>query len=242
MPQRQRHRGPHPEDARLFAPKWHAVLRAAVADLSYLLSRDYAAQGALKMVGDHYQLHARQRQALLRTACSDASLRRRGACRAPTETLRGAVVDIDGYNLLITIESALGGGVLLRGRDGCVRDLASMHGSYRKVEETVAAIGVIGEGLSALGVARACWRLDAPVSNSGRLKALLRHEADAKGWCWEVELANGVDKLLSESKDIVITSDGWILDRAARWANAIDPMLAAVGATTRVLDLGDMVR
>ena len=47
---------------------------------------------------------------------------------------------IDGYNALTTIESALSGSVILRARDGCYRDMASMHGTYRKVQETVPAI------------------------------------------------------------------------------------------------------
>src|SRR6266404_1471952 len=43
---------------------------------------------------------------------------------------------IDGFNLILTLESALGGGVMLVGRDGCYRDMASVHGTYRRVEET----------------------------------------------------------------------------------------------------------
>jgi hypothetical protein len=52
---------------------------------------------------------------------------------------------IDGYNVLTSIEAALSGGVILRARDGCYRDMASMHGSYRKVEETISAIHILGE-------------------------------------------------------------------------------------------------
>ena len=50
---------------------------------------------------------------------------------------------IDGYNVLTTIEAALAGAVIIAGRDGCYRDMASMHGSYRKVEETSPAIELI---------------------------------------------------------------------------------------------------
>ncbi len=238
MPQRQSHRGPHPEDGRLFEPRWIPVLRAAVADFSFLLTRGYAEQAASKLVGDHYQLHARQRRALLHAACPDTSLHRRAATCVSTSALGGTVADVDGYNLLITMESALGGGVLFRGRDGCVRDLASIHGSYRKVDETLTAVQHIGEGLAALGVELVRWRLDAPVSNSGRLKILLLHKAEENGWSWEVEVSNNVDRMLSESTDIVVTSDGWILDRVARWSNVTDALLARVDAMSRVVDLG----
>src|SRR5688500_10446127 len=52
MPDHRSHRGPHPEDAGLFAPAVHPTLRSAVADLSWLLTRGYADPSALKLVGD----------------------------------------------------------------------------------------------------------------------------------------------------------------------------------------------
>ena len=77
---------------------------------------------------------------------------------------------LDGYNVLTTIEAALSGGVVLACRDGCYRDMASIHGTYRKVEETPPALMLIGKIAAELGVASCLWYLDSPVSNSGRLK------------------------------------------------------------------------
>ena len=70
MPDRRTHRGPHPEDHRLFNASSLPSLRAATSDLSFLLGRSYAMGSALKVVGDRYQLTARQRGAVLRSACS----------------------------------------------------------------------------------------------------------------------------------------------------------------------------
>ncbi|HEO70156.1 MAG TPA: DUF434 domain-containing protein, partial [Candidatus Hydrogenedentes bacterium] len=42
MPDTRRHRGKHPQDETLFNDAWLPVLRDAVADLSYLLTRGYA--------------------------------------------------------------------------------------------------------------------------------------------------------------------------------------------------------
>ncbi len=58
MPDRRKHRGPHPEDRRLFAPEALPRLRAAAGDLSWLLSRGYAPESSLKLVGDRYALAA----------------------------------------------------------------------------------------------------------------------------------------------------------------------------------------
>ncbi len=239
MGQRQSHRGRHPEDARLFAAKWVPALRDAVADLSFLLSRGYSEKAALKVVGDHYQLALRQRRAILGGACSDTSLERRNAHRITAADLCGQSLTVDGYNALITAESALAGGVLLKGRDGCIRDLASIHGSYRKVEETLPAIAMIGMLLEKLHVGEVTWYFDAPVSNSGKLKALLGEEAARHDWPWAVRLANNLDKLLAASPSIVVTADGWILDRAARWVNLTARIASGIHPPPEVIDLGE---
>lgn len=61
MPDRCKHRGPHPADRDLFAPPQHAALAQAVADLSWLLGRGYGEVAAIDLVGDRYGLRARQR-------------------------------------------------------------------------------------------------------------------------------------------------------------------------------------
>ena len=218
-PSKQLHRGRHPEDDRLFSGKFIPVLRSAVADLSWLQSRGYSDPAALKLVGDHYQLTVRQRLAVQRSSCSDASLALRRERAVSREAIRGKPVSIDGYNLLITLESAFSGGIVLWGRDSAVRDLASLHGSYRIVSETLPVIMMAGAGLEALGASKVHWLLDAPVSNSGRLATILRQEAKDSGLPWEVSVLPNPDPVLAESGDIVVSSDSWILDRAACWAN-----------------------
>jgi len=219
MPQRQSHRGKHPQDATLFGDRWLPVLRKAVADLSYLLTRGYSDAAALKLVGDHYQLHTRHRIALSRAACSDDAMARRKAHEAAARDIRGWRLVIDGYNVLISVESALSGGVLIRGRDGCIRDIAGIHGSYRKVAETLPALQLIGETLSRLGAAECTWYLDAPVSNSGKLASLMREQAVGHGWPWTIEVEQNPDRILEASPEIVVTSDSIILNRAQRWVN-----------------------
>jgi len=239
MGQRQTHRGKHPEDARLFGPESIPVLRRAVSDLSYLLTRGYAPESASTTVGDHYQLAARQRVAVERCACSDTSrvLRRRSVVLAGA--VAGQAVRIDGYNLLICVESALSGGILLRGRDGCVRDMASVHGSYRRVEETLPALHAIGRTLECLGVVSAHWFFDSPVSNSARLKTLVEKEAADAGWTWEASLEHNPDKTLVAGTDIVITGDSWVLDRASRWFNLMDALLPGLDAPGEIVDLNE---
>lgn len=232
VPDTRKHRGPHPQDAELFGPQTWPVLSEAVAHLSWLLSHDYAERSALKLVGDRFQLTERQRVAVMRCACSDQSLQRRKQALIPGVRLAGQSVDLDGFNVLTTVEAALAGGVILCGRDGCCRDMASMHGSYRKVEETRPALVMIGGVLEELNTGECCWFLDRPVSNSGRLAAIIREIADERGWQWQARLENDVDPVLSKSSNVVASADSVVLDGCQHWYNlareVIDRRIRAV--------------
>lgn len=220
MPDSRGHRGAHPEDARLFAPEQWPALQRANADLTWLLDRGYAMRSSLALVGNRHELTQRQRLAVARCACAAGQRDRRREHEIPIGDIAGGELWIDGYNLLISIESALGGGVILCGRDACYRDLASLHGTYREVSETLPALRVIGEELARCGVRSCRWFLDRPVSNSGRLRDRMLELAMTSGWTWSVQLEFNPDQLLADSPAVVASSDSVVLDRCARWLNA----------------------
>jgi len=194
-------------------------MRQAVNDLSWLLTRGYASPSASKIVGDRYSLDARQRLAVGRCACSDESRAARQQREVQPAAVENGELWIDGYNALTTIESALSGGVVLAARDECYRDMASMHGTYRSVEETIPAIRLLGEVLANWNVSRCRWLFDQPVSNSGRLKATLQDIANENNWNWEAELVADPDPILCRATEVIATSDSHILDRTNRWLN-----------------------
>lgn len=237
MPDRRVHRGPHPEDERFFSAQALPQLQAATRDLCWLYNRGYAPASSLKLVGDRYELSQRQRIAVARCACSDAAQARRAGRRVETTALTGKMLLIDGYNVLTTIEAALAGGVILAARDGCCRDMASMHGSWRKVEETAPAIDLIGGFIEAARVSECLWYLDRPVSNSGRLRKLLVDRAAARGWAWRVELADDPDRELACASFPVVTADSAILDRCAAWVNLAAELIRSRIPTARIIDL-----
>jgi hypothetical protein len=139
---------------------------------------------------------------------------------------------------LITIEAALSGGVLLLGRDGCIRDLASIHGTYRKVEETVPALELIRSFTDQLKVSKVLWVLDSPVSNSGRLKGLILQVGTNAGIPWEVELARNPDAVLANTGMVGCTTDGPVLDACSRWTNLTTALIRRLLPAARVIDLG----
>ena len=236
-PDTRRHRGAHPADAELFAPGQLPRLRRAVAELGWLLTRGYNLTSALKLVGDRHGLRERQRLAVSRCACSEQNQKRRKEHSVAVEALRDQVVIVDGFNLIITVEAALSGGALLVGMDDCIRDLSSVHGSYRSVEETDRAIALIGASLQTLAPASVAWLLDKPVSNSGRLAAKLIDFATRAHWPWSVTVVFNPDAAIVASEAIAITSDSSILDRVERWVDFKTHLLANAAPGAWLVDL-----
>lgn len=237
MARHQTHRGLAPKDERLFADRQLPALHAAAADLCWLLDRGYAARSALELVGNRHNLTSRQRMAVSRYACSDEDVRRRERLRLEPVKLRGQELWLDGYNILTVLESALAGGLVILGRDGCCRDIAGIHRRYRKVTETNPALRLVGEAASTAGVSVCRWWLDKPVSNSGRLKTLILETAKTAGWNMEVELTFSPDHVLSHTDQIIATSDGIVLDRCQRWVNFAQIIIADRIPQVRLLDL-----
>ena len=155
----------------------------------------------------------------MRSACADASRQQRNAKMVSINQLADCDIEIDALNLLITLESALSGGVVLHARDGTYRDMASIHGSYRRVDQTAAAIRLAGEFLAEHRVRSVLWRIDRPVSNSGRLRATLEDLAHQYGWNWQSQLDDNPDSTLGNQYDLVVSADAPVLDRVQRWAN-----------------------
>lgn len=242
----------------LFAPEQIPRLREAMADFSMLLTKGYAPKSALSLVGDRFSLTQRQRLAVMRGSCSDRQRQSRLDRLVPVDALAGRTIAIDGYNLLITIEAAMSGGLIFKGRDGCFRDLASIHGTYRKVEETVPAVRLIGDFLAQIRVVHALWLLDSPVSNSGRLKTLLGQLAAENHWPWEVRLTISPDAELrsqitvdgsrltagqqpatnnQQLPAIVVSTDSVILDAGPPWTNLAAEIIMQRLPATMVVDL-----
>ncbi len=219
VPDTRRHRGPHPQDADLFSKEVHETLRQAVGDLSWLRTRGYAEPSALKLVGDRYQLRRRQRVAVSRCACPDQAMTERESRRMKPQALEGMVIELDGLNVLTTVEVALAGGVLLLGRDGCMRDMASFHGNYRLVRETERAVEVLLGVLDWMRPSEARIYIDRPVSNSGRLANTIRAAAKEHAVSVEVILYDRVDETLKASRGVVATADSAILDACSAWVN-----------------------
>ena len=200
-----------------------------MAELSWLLDRGYPKKAALKLVGDRHALRDRQRMAVQRCAASGADRELRRARQVESRALAGETLMVDGYNVLLTVEAALSGGVLLLGGDGVVRDLTSMSGHYRRMRSTRPALEAIAHSPPPRP-AVAAVALRSTDLEQRRLKQAIDTLVAEAAWPWQVELVASPDRELIASPAIVATADSGVLDRCGRWFNLAREVVREIGA------------
>lgn len=221
-----RNRGKNTGDDNLFgSEKQISKLKLAVQDMQYLLTKGYAEKASSELVGNRYRLKTRQIQALRGASASDIQIHDRKLKQLSTSDLKDKTIYLDGFNVLILLESLLSEAYIFEGADGCFRDLSGVHGTYKRVNQTLKAIELVAEFFQKNLVQKLVWVFDQPVSNSGRIKQIILDFALENKLNWEAELQYNPDKFLAESSEIIISSDAWILDHCKEWFNVIEYLI-----------------
>lgn len=220
-------RGYSPYNQRDFTGLALETMKRSAEDLSFLLNRGYPTKGASTFIGNHYLLSERQRIALTRIFSSEKNIATRIENQKNPETLADETVNIDGFNQIITLEVAQSGSPVFRCMDGTFRDLAGLRGTYRLIDKTNTAIRLIISELKKLFIKRAVFWLDAPVSNSGRLKTRIAEIAEEEQFEVGIEIVNNVDKILYDLSN-VISSDSVILNHCPSWFNLSEGVLPSI--------------
>lgn len=222
-------RGFVPNDIKEFSGIQLEHLQEAAKDTQYLLERGYAVKNVTTFIGNRYMFSERQRLALARSVSPRTDIQKRQEKRIEKEA-KGMTVHIDGFNTIISLEVALSGSVLLQCSDGTIRDLAGLRGTYRIIDKTEQAVRLIFDRLQELGIREAVFYLDAPVSNSGRLKSLILQMAEAYTFAVSVQIINDVDRVL-EKLPGVISGDAIILNKCESWINLVSAIVAELPET-----------
>ena len=207
-------RGYVPEDERNFSATAVETMRTATRHINYLINEGYDLKPASTFVGNHFLLSERQRLAIVRSLATKEQLETRS--RKEKET--GAEVWVDGFNMMITLEVLCCDSILLTCLDGTIRDLAALRGTYRIIPETTNATIMLLDVLLEAGAESIHILLDEPVSNSGRLKALIADIGEKYPFALDIQIRKDVDRELY-GKENVITSDSVILDHCRSWIN-----------------------
>lgn len=187
----------------------------AAADARFLLSRDYPRERVLRVVGDRWDLDSDGRHLLRRGVFAPREAEARRSRLLALQDCRGKKVGIDGHNVLITLETALGGGQLIQGDDGVVRDIAGRGSNYRMGAGTRKAADLMIKALLKAKADSVQMYLDAPMSKSGELAALLRDMIHQAGLAGDAHAVAVPERQLQEHLGPVASSDSILIDQVA---------------------------
>ncbi len=187
------------------------MLTEAYRDLKYLLNRGYRKGYALDFVANHYRLTLKERHLLARCVFPDSWIEEvKGKLLRP-EDLKGTELAIDGFNVLITLESLLEGRAILC-EDSLVRDL-KYQGKYKLKEGTAELLAKIAKTLGELEVERAIFIYGRNVPKSGIVAAMTREALKGAGVDGEAILVKSPDHELKGFVSVT-TADTAIITRA----------------------------
>ena len=193
-------------------------LQNARNDLRFLLNKGYKKVMAIDFVGNHYLLDKKERNFLNRTVFSQKKSRSRKSKVVPLCKIKGNTLLIDGYNILITIESICSDdNSIIISDDGVMRDVNAVFGKYKFKKITENALNSIMSLIRVYQPKNVRVFYDKPVSFSGKLAKLTEGIMENHGISGNSETAVNVDyrliKLSNETGGVVATSDGIIMDK-----------------------------
>ncbi|WP_297074054.1 DUF434 domain-containing protein [Thermococcus sp.] len=186
------------------------MLVEAYRDLKYLLNRGYRKSVALNFVSNHYQLGKKERHLLARCVFSDSWVEEVKRKLLRPHEVRGRVLAIDGFNVLITLESLLAGKAILC-EDSLVRDLA-YRGKYRPHEETEHNLKLIVSALAELSPQKAVLFYGKNNPGSGVVKAITERFLRELEVPAEVRLVRSPDYEL-KAFETVATADVGVIEK-----------------------------
>lgn len=208
-------------------------LEDAAFDVRFLLDRGYPQKGAVGFVCAHYRLDEESRHLISRAVLSKAVSDNRKAKFLPCNEMKGKIVIIDGYNIIIGMESILEKKAFLCD-DGVIRDIRGAFRNFKTSESTEKAAELILRFLQEERTAYVYFLLDSQISKSGLLARSLREKMGYYGLKGDANTSRHVDYDLKDAKDIVASSDGVVIDAAGKVVN----FLACLVSRFKYLEAG----
>ncbi len=166
------------------------------------------------MVGDRYALPSHERVMLYRGLAKKQQVRARQQ-KLLQDIPVHAEVTLDGFNVCRTVGSYLNGNPVFVGMDGYLRDVSELHRKKLKWEVLERSITLILEFLHEKDVSCVHFYFDTPISHSGKMCEMIRHNMQAMNLAGEAETVFSPDhELITAEKGFICTSDSNIIENA----------------------------
>ncbi|MDA0524446.1 DUF434 domain-containing protein [Methanococcoides alaskense] len=214
-------------------------------DIRYLLSRGYKKKSAITFVSDHHRLTEPERHILTRLVFSPKKADDRSKKKLECSQLKGCDIFVDGYNVLITIETALKNEPLWFADDGFLRDTSGIFSNHKITDMTCMAVDEMLSTLSTLKMRSATILLDSQMSNSGILAELIRKRSKDHRFKADARTSKHVDFDLKEAgaHAVIATADSVIVDGVEKviditecWMKQNSRLLEAFSLNSHMVD------
>jgi len=214
-------------------------LKEAADDLRYLLSRGYNRKGSVSFVGDKYQFDRKERLVLYRAVYDSKTAEKHSRKKLQIDAVAEKVLAVDGYNVVITIESMLMDKPLILCDDSFVRDISAVHGSHKPTVVTEDALRMTLSFLRAYKPLRVGFFFDSQVSHSGELASMTRNLLEDHGVNGKAEAVKKADTSALEYGEIVASSDAVLVEKAKKLVDLAGE-LARRRAQARIVNLKEV--
>lgn len=193
------------------------LLRPA-RDIRSILRWGYPKFSTIRFVADHFQLSQEERHILTRVIMPPGKIVSRINKKVACTDIKDRNLLLDGYNVLLSVDSLLKREPMWFCDDGYIRDTRYYFSKAKQAEDIEESLNTILDFLSETGPKSVFFLFDAQVSRSGELAGFIRHKLKEYGISGEAKTSKTADFELKakggdpENNVIVATSDGIIID------------------------------
>ncbi|MCS7099029.1 MAG: DUF434 domain-containing protein [Sulfolobales archaeon] len=168
----------------------------AARDYKYLLNRGYPQKASLDFVSANYKLTRSERALLLR--CVHRDVDSEAVKKKTVRDAHGLELVIDGYNVILTVVSAIEGLQIFLCDDGFIRDLRSSYVKNFETPKIVEAVKYVAKAIDELKVKDVLIVLDKNVSWSAEHADFIRS-------------AYGIKVVAAAKADIAVIGSGKVI-------------------------------
>jgi len=187
-------------------------------DIRSILRWGYPKFATIRFVADHSQLSAEERHILTRVIMPPDKVVSRVRKKIACGGIRDRDLLLDGYNVLLSVDSLLKDETMWFCDDGYIRDTRYYFSKAKQAEDIEEALDAVLEFFSEARPKSVTFLLDSQISRSGELAGFIRRKLKEQGIPGDAHTSKTADFDLKteggkpEKNVIVATSDGIVID------------------------------
>lgn len=199
-------------------PYLRTKLLKPARDIRSILRWGYPKYATIRFVADHSQLSIEERNILTRIIMPPDRVVSRINKKVACTGIENKDLLLDGYNVLLSVDSLLKKEPMWFCDDGYIRDTRYYFSKSKHAEDIEEALDAILKFISEAHAKSVIFLLDAQISRSGELAGFIRYKMKEHGIPGEARTSKTVDfELKADGRDpekslIVATSDGIVID------------------------------